>query len=180
MIAEKDKIEIPISKTKTLLLILGCLGFVMVSIWLWSIADEQTSRSPALIKMVSILGILFFGLGLVLGPKKLFDKRPGLIIDDEGIRDNMSSSGGRFISWSNITGFETIKIKSTKILLIHVNNATDIINKESKWRQKMMRYSERTYGTPISIGSGTLKIDFDKLETILANRYKAVHSANKD
>ena len=179
MAADSRTTKIQVSKTKTFLLILVSLAFVCVSIWLFSIADEQIRRPPIVLKLISIISVCFFGFGFIAGFKKLFDKRPGLIIDDNGIQDNSSISTGRFISWSNITGFKTIKIKSTSILLIYINNAEDIINIESKWKQKIMRYSEKTYGTPLSISSGTLQIKFHELEILLLDKLTAYQARSK-
>jgi len=167
MKTDNQTIEIPTSKKKTFLIILGCLMFVIICIWLWTRADNQTSYSPINLKIVSIVGIAFFGLGLVLGPKKLFDKRPGLIIDDKGIQINLSVFSGRFITWTNITKFEITQIKSTRIILIFIDNADEVIRNESKLNRIVMHFSMREYSTPFSIGSGTLKIDFDELYELL-------------
>jgi len=169
-------IEIPLSKTKIVYLWFLSALFVILGSWLWTIADNQTRYLPIYVQIVSILCISFFGLGLILVPRKLFDKRPGLIISDEGIQDNTSVSTGRFISWANITGLDTVKIKSTRILLIRLNNAEENINRESKWKQRVMRFSLDTYGTPISIGSGTLKCNFDELLKMLTERMNSVKS----
>ncbi|RYY32439.1 MAG: hypothetical protein EOP46_18975 [Sphingobacteriaceae bacterium] len=172
MIVANNTVEIPISKTKTFLLVIGSLVFVITSIWLWTIADEQTRRSPLLIKIVSLLGISFFGFGFIIGIKKLFNKTPGLIIDSEGILDSTTVAGELFIPWLNITGFEVIKIKSTKILLIYVDNASYLMSKKSHWKQRIMRFTEQQYGTPIAISSATLKISFTDLEKLLSDRHK--------
>lgn len=166
-------IEIQISKTKVLLLILGCLTFVVLSLWLWNISDHQVRRSPTMMKIVSILGVSFFGLGLVVGAKKLFDKRPGLIVNDSGIQNNLGIGKGLFVSWKNMDRIEIVRIKSTQLLLIFVNNADEIINAESKWKQKIMRYSLKSFGTPISIGSGALKMEFVTLAKLLFDKHDA-------
>lgn len=173
-----ETIEIPISKSKTLLMIIGCLAFVCLSIWLWSIANNQIRYSPIYVKGIAIVSVIFFGLGLIIGPKKLFDKTPGLVIDDNGIMNNLGFSTGFFIPWSNITGFEVMKVRSTKLLLIFINNADELIKKESKLKQKIMIFSNRTYGTPISIGSGTLQIKFDQLEKLLTDRHTVFNRTN--
>ena len=167
-------IEIPFSKRKIILLFFGAIIFGILSYWLWTIADTQTHYPTIYIQFVSILGIVLFGLGVIFAPIKLFDKRPGLIITDEGIQDNRGVSSGRFYPWLNITGFKTVSIKRTKLLLIFMDNTEEIINRESTWKQKVMRFSQSTYGTPISIGSGTLKCNFDELEKLLLERLNTI------
>lgn len=166
-----DKLEIAINKAKTLRLTVGCLVVVAISVWLWTIADKQTRRSPLMIKTVSVAGISFFGLGLIIGTGKLLDKKAGLIIDDHGIHDNASVGTGRFIAWRNIEKFKVITVSKTDTLLIYVNNVEETIHKESKWKQKIMRYCLKKYGTPISIGISTLKTDSNSLINVLSERH---------
>ena len=174
MLHKENTVVIPFSRSKEILLILACIAFVLVSLWLWTIADNQVRQSPVFIKIISVFGVSFFGLGFILGTKKLFDKRPGLIIDENGFQDNTSTIGsGRFIAWRNINRFEVVTIKGTKVLLIFVNNANEMIYKESTWKQKFMRFSEQEYGTPISIGSNILKIEFIALTKLLSERHSA-------
>ncbi len=163
-------IEIPVSKAKALLIIAASVAFVIACAWLWTIADTQTDRPPAVMKAVSVIGIVFFSLGMVVGVKKLFDKRPGLIIDDQGIQDNTGLGKGRFIAWTNITGFKLIEIKRTKLISVFVNNADELIAGQSPWKQKMTRLTLQNYGTPISISSSTLKMDSDELLKLLKTR----------
>ncbi len=167
-------IEIPLSKIKIVFLLLGGAMFVALSVWLWTIADTQNHYPAIYVQVVAVLGFCFFGLILFVAPKKLFDQRPGLIISDEGIQDNTSASTGRFIPWMNITGFDIMKVKSTRILLIRINNADEVISRESGWKQKIMRFSMNTYGTPVSIGSGTLKCNFDELLKMMNERFNSV------
>lgn len=164
-----QKIEIPTSKKKAILLILGCLMFVIGCIWMWTKAESQTTYSSIFLQIISIIGISFFGIGLVFGPRKLFDRKPGLIISDQGIQNNSSIFFGYFISWSNIIKFEISQVKSTKLILIIVNNPEEIIGKAGYFKQKILRYSMRENGAPYLIGSGTLKIDFDELYELLNN-----------
>ncbi|HWY98605.1 MAG TPA: STM3941 family protein [Bacteroidia bacterium] len=167
-------VEIPLSKRKIILLFFGAIISVLLSYRLWTIADTQTHYPTIYVQCVSILGIILFGFGIIFAPIKLFDKRPGLIISDEGIQDNSGISSGRFYPWINITGFKMVKIKRTKLLLIFMDNTEEIINRESTWKQKMMKLSLSTYGTPISIGSGTLKCNFDELEKLLSDRLNII------
>jgi hypothetical protein len=167
-------ITIPISKVKTAFVIVGCFAFVLMAISSWFISNSQTRYPPVFIKMISVVCVMFFGSGMILGFKKLFDKRAGLIIDNKGLQDNTSISDGRFIAWDNITGFEMTSVRSTKIILVFINNSDKMIFKESRWKQGIMRQSKKLYGTPISLGSGTLKIKADELLELLHDRHISI------
>ncbi len=94
-----DQIVIPLSRTKIVLLFLGAVAFVLLSVWLWTIADHQTRHNPLYVKAVAIAGASFFGLCAGFAFIKLFDTKPGLIIDSDGIVDNSSGVSAGRVPW---------------------------------------------------------------------------------
>jgi uncharacterized protein YacL len=167
-------IEIPISKTKSLFVILGSLAFVLGSIWIYSIAENQTDWPTFVLKTVSIMGLLFFGLGIIMGIKKLIDKYPGLIIDDHGILNASGFGKPQLIPWESVTSIRLIEIEHAKLIQVFINNAEEVISKQSRWKQKLMRMSQSRYGTPISINCVILKIDPGNLLQLLVERQSTV------
>lgn len=171
---KNETIEIPLSKTKIVFLILGSIAFVVIAIWeLFYMADNQTRFSPSFVKIAAILGIIFFSFTGFMGFKKMFDKRPGLIINHEGIDVNASGMKIGMIKWDDIIGFSVFEVMSTKLLMIKVYNPDDYINKASnKFISKMMKSNHSLYGTPLSISSNTLKIDFNSLHKLLKEKFE--------
>ena len=122
-----NKIEIPLSKTKLLLVISGSILFVVLGLYLYTtMADQQTRYNPTFAKGVGIAAILFFGATGIYGVKKIFDNKVGLIIDDNGIIDNTNASSIGLIKWADITAIKTAQVASTKFLLIYTNNPNRI------------------------------------------------------
>jgi hypothetical protein len=171
---KNETIEIPLSKTKIIFLILGSIAFVAIALWeLVYMADNQTSFNPSFIKVAAILGIVVFSFTGIVGIKKMFDKRPGLIINQEGIDVNSSGMKIGLIKWEDIIGFSVFQIMSTKLLMIKVCNPDDYINKASNtFISKMMKANNSQYGTPLSISSNALKIDFDSLHKLLREKFE--------
>jgi len=54
--------------------------------------------------------------------RKLFDNRPGLVIDAVGITDNSNATSMGLIEWVDITKVEKKQIMSTKFLILHTSN----------------------------------------------------------
>lgn len=173
-----EKIEIPLSKNKLFLGIAASILFVGLGVWLFLNADsfqEQSSsllRNPIVIKVISIFSILFFGAVGVFVFKKLFDKKPGLIIDAHGITDNSSGVSVGLIEWKDITNIVTDQVMSTKFLLIELKDPEKYIAKaKSGMKAKIMRANMKSYGTPLSISSNTLKYNFKKLEELIRTEF---------
>jgi hypothetical protein len=163
-----DRIEIKLSKTKTILALLGSIAFVVLCFWLLTIADEQERYEPIVAKGAAWLGIVFFGICGIYIFFKLFDTKPGLVIDAEGILDNSSAASfHRVIKWEEITGVRMEQIMTTKFILIEVINAHKLLNEMSKTKRMMVKTNLQMYGTPITISTTTLKTSAKELLDLL-------------
>jgi len=175
----KEKIEIPISKNKLYLIVTSSLLFVIAGIWLFLNSNEfekittiKYLGNPILIKSIGIIGVLFFGATGKYGIRKMFDNKPGLIIDSTGITDNSNESSIGLIEWNDISEIKIHQVMSTKFLLINVVNPEKYIGKaKSRIRAKLMRTNMEMTGTPLSITSNTLKYNFGKLEQLVQTEF---------
>lgn len=173
----EERIEIPFSKRKLTLLVIGSLIFVVLGILFVVNPEKYTSfimRSPTVIFISGLASILFFGLCFFFIAKKLGDNSPGLIISNEGILDNSSEVSAGQISWTDIEDISVIQIHRQKLIMIKVKNPQDFIDKQKNTlKRKMMALNYKMYGTPLSITSNGLKISFDELLTTLNNKLKS-------
>ena len=172
----RDKIEIPISKTKLVLLLLGAMAFVALGA-LFIINPDLFARgpfrSPEFIRIAGVAAVVFFGLCLLFIVRKFFNSGTGLIIDRQGITDNSSAVAAGFIPWEDITGIETLQIASTKILMLYTNRPEKYMERAgSGLRKRAMKANYKMYGSPLSITSNSLKIGFKELEQLLAAAYE--------
>src|SRR5262249_43517214 len=121
-----DELIIKFSKKKIVLLIVGSCAFVALGVWMSvdaeSIAPDLPIKSRLLARGIGLVAILFFGLCGAYGMKKLFDKRPGLVLNSSGIIDNSSGLAAGFIPWDEILSAEIFQIYSQKVLIIEVRN----------------------------------------------------------
>ena len=170
-----ESIELYSSKKKSLLLLLGSITFVALGIWLLLEADNLTvwkARNPILTRGIGIASILFFGLGIFIGIKRLIKSEIALIIDSKGLNVNPKKSLTEFIKWSDINGFEEIKIQSTRIVIIGVKNPEYWLDKEtSVFRRKLMQFNISNYNSPFNIAASGLDISSDQLIETLNNYY---------
>jgi uncharacterized membrane protein YobD (UPF0266 family) len=177
MTTSGQQIEIPISKKKLILMIIGSLIFVGLGVLFVMNPEKYTSpimRNPTVIFIAGLASILFFGFCFPFIVKKLGDKSPGLIISDQGIFDNSSGVSAGQILWKDIDDILVIKIHRQRMIILQVNNPQDYIEKQtSNFKRKMMTINYKMYGTPLSMTSNGLKISFDELFTTLTNKLKA-------
>src|SRR5262245_14098871 len=161
------EITIPQSKSKVALLLLGSAAFVGGSIWIWSVADSQTRFSPLFLKGVAGAGVCFFGLCGLYGFVKLFDGRPGLIIDAEGIVDHSSAVAAGRIPWEEVTGIRVSEIAGQRFLVIEVVDPQKYVARGGFFKRMVNAANAKMTGSPINISANSLRLKFDDLLRVL-------------
>lgn len=164
----QNTIEIPLSKGKILLMLLGCIAFVIGSIWLFNFAETQEEYAPALLKGIGGIGFAFFGLAGAFILKKLTDKKPGLTINDKGIIENTNGISIQMVEWKDITDIEGINVSGQKLIVVKVKKPQKYVDKASNNAQKrLLRLNVRQYGTPIFITANSLQMGFEEVLGLL-------------
>ncbi|MDH4472782.1 MAG: STM3941 family protein [Fluviicola sp.] len=173
---QKEHIEIPLSKTKMTLTLLGSLAFVGIGIW-FLIKPPKISNpilgNPTLIIAVGLASILFFGFVAVSIFRKLSSKNVGLIISRQGVTDNSSGVSAGLIPWTDIQEINVSQVMSQKFLLLIVRNPQEYLdNVRNPIKRTAMKANYKMYGSPISISAKVLDTDFDRLHQLMVEKLK--------
>lgn len=171
----QDRIEIKLSKRKTLLTFLGAVAFVVVGIWMINEADNQHRYPPTAFMATGYISIIFFGAAGLFIFYKLLDFKPGLVIDDEGIHDNSNASSAQLVKWGQIKGIKVEQVMSTKFILIDIHDPKGFMANFGGLKKKLLMGNYKMYGTPISIISNSLKCDTDYLFKVISERMVVEH-----
>ena len=114
-------IEIQNSRTKLAGLFIGALLFVSAGVWFALKPHDVVIpifREPFIIRIIGITGIVLFGTIGFFILKKLGDKKPAVIISQEGITDQSSVSSIGFISWANVAAINEVTIAGQNLLAL--------------------------------------------------------------
>ena len=132
------------------------------------VLQAQTQlKSVQAIRLGGIASVLLCGAAVIYGIRKLFDKRIGLKVDENGITDNTNAVSVGLINWTDITEIKTKQVRYTKFLLIFTSNPDKYLERVGTLQRKIMQANMLMYGTPLSISSNTLKYNFADLEKII-------------
>jgi hypothetical protein len=177
---QNEQIEIPLSKTKLILTLLGAIAFVGLGFW-FLINPPKSSipilGNPTILFIVGLISIIFFGLVTATVFRKLSDKNAGLIINRQGIIDNSSGVSAGLVSWKDIQEIKVTQIMNQKFLMFIVNNPQEYLDKvPNTLKRKGMEMNYRTYGSPISISAVSLQTNFDALHKLLLEKMKEYKS----
>lgn len=171
---KRNEIVIPHSRTKLILLLIGALAFVAIGCWLWT-ADPRTGYNPVYMKCSAVLGIVFSGLCGIYICIRLFDRRPGFIIDDEGFIDNSSAVAAGRVPWSDILAIRTIEINLQPILVIYVADPQKYMERDGAFTRMLKRANLIMVGSPVTISTSGLNIHFNQLGQLLIEGVEKYH-----
>jgi hypothetical protein len=173
----KDRVVIPLSRAKTARLMLGSAFMVAASIFAMTIVDQ--TPFPVLLGVgAGIAGALFFGAGCLWSFVKLFDRKPGLVVDTEGIIDNASLVAAGRIAWSEIKGIELREVRSQKYVAIYVEEPGKYVKRANPLWRWLANINLKYFGTPVNISATALRTDFPKLRALLEEQF-AKYSQSK-
>jgi hypothetical protein len=159
-----DRIVIPSSKVKLVLLTIGAFLFVGGGFWLFDVADTPSRYAPLYVKGISVLTIGFFGLCGLYGLVKLFDASPGLVLDREGIIDNSSGVAAGRVAWREIRDIQILSISGQRFLAFVVHDPQKYLDRGNILSRVLVKLNYKIYGTPIFISANSLKVNFEDLE----------------
>ena len=170
-----NRIEIPLSKTKTAFLLTVPLILIISGaiVILW----PESFISPTFndVEKIRLLGIAGGVIGLFLSIliiRKWLSKKTGFIIDKSGITDISNASYTGLVEWNDITKIEGKKVGPIKFIILHTNNPEKYINKAKKTSIRQMRKNLHFYGSPLLIVSSRLKIKYDELVVQITNEFE--------
>lgn len=163
------------SKKQSIKLLLGSILFVTGGIFMFLNANTSSTKyNPTFLKIIGIIIILFFGLGIYISIRQLFKNKLLLILDNDGITFNPKTNKEMRVDWDSITGFSVIKIHQQKIILIKVNDSQHWIEKEQNLIVKeLMKYNFNNYGTPFNFSANQLELKTEQLITLFKKYLKA-------
>lgn len=123
-----------------------------------------------------LVGAVVFGAATLFVAARLFSRRPGLVIDQEGIVDNTSYSSVGRVPWSQITWVQVqsfklptysrslvIRPQQPRIMVIGVRDPEQFRDR-GNWLQCFLRRGTVSmFGGPVAISESVLRADFDDL-----------------
>jgi len=160
-----NELIIPKNKTKPIKyfivsLLLCILGLLFITTPEWFIR----SNNPGVIKIVGYIFIILFGAFTLMFSQKVFDKQPGMILDNEGFIDNTSGVNTGKVKWKDITEIFIKEALDQRFIMLKVKDPNVYMQREKNpLKIRIMNMNNSLYETPINISPKGLKISFEAL-----------------
>ncbi|GGF23473.1 STM3941 family protein [Flavobacterium limi] len=146
-----------------------CLPFVLIGVWM--ISEKQNGTFDF---YMGWFIASFFGLGIPISIFTLLDKRPQIIINENGIWDRTTKQNE--IKWEQIIKAYPIDIYNQKFISIIVDETYEFKKRQYNWAEKL---TELIGAQKLNLNLSQLKIDENQL-TILINKIKDVEKNDRN
>ncbi len=158
-------IEVPINKSKAIkrfvLFILLLLLFALMSTQPHFFVK---SGELGFVKAVGYIGTFVSIVLVAFVAQKVFNKKPGLIIDNEGVVDNSLGVMFSKVRWADVTEMKHLESNGQHFIALVIKNSQQYIAAEpNPIKRKMLELNYSTIKTPVNIAAGRLKMDFEEL-----------------
>lgn len=177
--------EINIKTNKKKLIFLFFMSFVLAFFSFWYILYPSDfvniiTRRKELIFIAGVIGSVIFGVSSIWIFFRLFDNKPGLIINEQGIIDNTNTGSIGLIKWDDIIEVRHKRIMSNSLMLIVVKDPQKYLQKVSVFKRLSLKQNINNYGTPIALTSVSLDCNFDELERIVNDAFSIIQQNNSE
>ena len=161
--------EVKLYKThrKAVRLLTLTASFILIGIWM-----TQRGQYGTFYYWMGWVCICFFGLGIPVGLFNLFDRRPQIIINENGIWDRTTNEGE--IKWEQIQDTYPINIYGQKFISLIIDDTFTFTKKQYKWASRL---SEEVGAQKLNLSLGQLKIDPMRLSDFI---YLMTSTGKKD
>ncbi len=173
-----NPIIIPVNKSKpvkyfTGSAVLTILGLLLIVTPGWFTYAED----PVVLKVIGYILVIFFGACMLLYSQRVFDKKPAMVLDEEGFTDYTSGVNTGKVLWQDVTGIFIKEGMGQQFIMLKVKDPEKYIEREKNpLKLRILQMNNRLYETPINISAKGMKISFEDLHQLLKERIIILNS----
>lgn len=163
-------------KTKRIVM-LAFISFVFVAIGIvLVIFSTQAGEEELLLKIIGMSSIVVMGLCLIYYINVLINRKPALIISDEGIFDNSSFIGAGLVKWEDIEHIDFINFSGQVFLGIMTWDPNLIINRTNGVKRVLNKMNRGLIDAQVNIPVKILSCSMDELIDEINSRLERVNA----
>ena len=170
------ELRIYTSKKKSFLLLIGSLLFVIAGIYAMANADDVSGfrhRDPHYGRILGMVTVLFFGLGIYGSIKQLLKNQLALLISERGLNINPNAAYSEYIDWKNIQGFSMINTAEDKLIIIEIDNPQYWLDKEkNKILKTLLKSNLKNYGSPLNFPANSINLTNSTVMNVLNENFE--------
>ncbi|MEN2767496.1 STM3941 family protein [Ornithinibacillus xuwenensis] len=148
------------------------LMFVTLGIFLFVVGFTEAGSDGMKFIIIGMITFVFFGLCMMYLIKVLFNRKPALIITDEGILDDSTYIGAGLIKWEEIANIDFVHFSRQTYLGIYTHDPELIINRSTKYKRMLNRLNKGLLDSQVNIPIKILDCSIEDLVARINERWQ--------
>ncbi|MEY9096432.1 STM3941 family protein [Paenibacillus sp. RC84] len=165
-----DLIIYPSTK-KTIGLALAALVFVVLGVVFIGAGQSEEERSLGLVGIGGV-SVVFFGACLVYLVYRLFNRKPSLIVNDEGIVDHSSAIGGGELRWADIEEIMLYDYMGQRFIGIRLHDTETYLARQSGFKKALMKANQGLVQATVNITQTAVKMPLEELYELMMEKWE--------
>lgn len=159
------------STTKTIGLVLAALVFVVLGVVFIGVGQTGEEGSPGLV-VIGGISVVFFGACLVYLVYRLFNRKPSLIVNDEGIVDHSSAIGGGELKWADIEEIMLYDYMGQRFIGIRLHDTETFLARQSGLKKTLMKANQGLVQATVNITQVAVKMPLEDLYVLMMEKWE--------
>ena len=161
MISSADRTEIVYSRTKTLFLLI--LGLAMTGLALFLALEGHRIY----VQIAGFVGTLFFGAATFAGLWVLFQKKPGLVLDETGICMHLLWGKPQTYLWTDVIGIGEYSVSGQSMVTLLLRNPDSYLGRMTRLARMGAKANIKLCGSPVGFSANNLQISARELYDLI-------------
>ncbi|MFT5820353.1 MAG: ABC-type multidrug transport system fused ATPase/permease subunit [Crocinitomix sp.] len=115
---------------------------------------------------ISMTVVIIFLMLLIFLIYKIVKKTIGLIINEEGIQEQISAFAVGMVRWEEMSGFGIKKQIGIPFIVIYLKDKEQFIERFSGLKKTTIKKNTESFGTPVAISTVMLKMNREDLKQL--------------
>lgn len=173
LIIKKNRIKFYIYFVLSTILLFGALAMSIIGSLNPSKYVYWFLPSKEIVFVVSVIGIIFTIMGLILVLYNVFNDKYYIEINNQGVFIGLLPYHNRFVRWEDIEEIEEKKINYNKYLVLFVKDPILYLDNDNNLLHKFFfKMNLNMHGTPYFINTNSLDCSFEELKKNIIEYWK--------
>jgi hypothetical protein len=157
---------------------LAVLGLLGTAFFAYPIVFSPR-RVPWLVQGMGIVWVACLVVVVFLLVARLFDRRPALVLDRQGLIDRTSLTGVGRIDWTMVRGIRTVRMLMFRYLVVDVYDPRQFVGLGNVLLRMMWAMNRWLVGSPIALSSIVLETNFSQMARVVGEFFEQSRSAGR-
>ena len=160
--------QIPLSKKKYLIGLMLIVGLIILGgIAAFTDQFHGVFYDDGKMFILGLTLVLIFSFLLVFVLIKMTKHTYGLIINEQGIQDNIAGLNYGLMKWEDIEGFGFKTHVMNKFIVVFLKDEDELLINVKGFKKTNLKFNKDTFGSPLAISTTMLKMKWADVEVLI-------------